>query len=105
VRFPLRKERRRVVHFNITTAPTAAWVARQQREAFPSETAPLDLTRDRDGIYGEEVRRCLAGLCIEGVVTAPRLPSCAARRYLAQDCFLVAFLVLGREAGCLSRRG
>ncbi len=70
----LRHDRRRVVHFNITTAPTAAWVTRQLREAFPFETAPLYLIRDRDGIYGEEVQRCLAGLRIEEVVTAPRSP-------------------------------
>jgi putative transposase len=66
--------RRRVVHFHVTTTPTAAWVSRQLREAFPFETAPRYLIRDRDGIYGAEVRRCLASLHIEEVVTAPRSP-------------------------------
>jgi hypothetical protein len=42
------------------------------REAFPVETAPRYLIRDRDGIFGAEVRRCLASLNIEEVVTAPR---------------------------------
>jgi transposase InsO family protein len=70
----LRHQRRYVVHFNVTTAPTAAWVAQQLRQAFPFETAPRYLIRDRDGIYGDEVRRCLRSLGIEEVVTAPRSP-------------------------------
>jgi hypothetical protein len=44
------------------------------RETFPFETAPRYLIRDRDGISGSEVRRCLAGLNNEEVVTAPRSP-------------------------------
>ncbi|HEY7314812.1 MAG TPA: integrase core domain-containing protein [Gemmataceae bacterium] len=70
----LHHARRRVVHVNVTTRPTAAWVAQQLREAFPFETAPRYLIRDRDGIYGNEVRRCLASLNIEEVVTSPRSP-------------------------------
>lgn len=48
----LRHAHRRVVHVNVTTRPTAAWVAHQLRQAFPFETAPRYLIRDRDGIYG-----------------------------------------------------
>ena len=32
--------RRRVVHFNVTEHPTAAWTARQLVEAFPDDTTP-----------------------------------------------------------------
>lgn len=67
-------QRRRVVHCNVTSQPTAAWVAQQLREAFPFDQAPRYLIRDRDGAYGEEVRRCLRSLGIEEVVTAPRSP-------------------------------
>jgi putative transposase len=67
-------ERRRVVHFNVTAHPTAVWVAHQLRQAFPFDTAPRYLIRDRDSIYGEEVRRCLANLGIEEVLIAPRSP-------------------------------
>jgi transposase InsO family protein len=66
--------RRRVAHFHVTTTTTAAWVSKQLREAFPFETAPRYLIRDRDAIYGAEVRRCLASLHVEEVVTAPRSP-------------------------------
>jgi putative transposase len=70
----LSHERRRVIHFRVTTEPTAAWVSQQLREAFPFDTAPRYLIRDRDGCYGAEVRRCLAGMGVEEVVTAPRSP-------------------------------
>jgi putative transposase len=48
----LAHERRRIVHFNITEHPTAQWTAQQIVDAFPWETAPRYLLRDRDGIYG-----------------------------------------------------
>jgi putative transposase len=70
----LSHDRRRIVHFNITTSPTAVWVGRQLRAAFPFETAPRYLIHDRDGIYGAEVPRCLASLGIEEVLTAPHSP-------------------------------
>src|SRR5262249_14090852 len=43
----LAHDRRRVVHFNVTEHPTAAWTAQQMIEAFPEETAPRFLLRDR----------------------------------------------------------
>jgi hypothetical protein len=43
-------ERRRIVHFNITEHPTAQWTSQQIVEAFPWETAPRYLLRDRDAI-------------------------------------------------------
>jgi transposase InsO family protein len=70
----LRHDRRRIVPFNVTTEPSSLWVARQVRQAFPYEEAPRYLIHDRDGIYGEEVRRCLESMGIEEVVTAPRSP-------------------------------
>jgi len=66
--------RRRVLHFNVTEHPSAAWTAQQIVEAFPSDTAPQYLVRDRDGIYGAEFRRRVAGLGIYEVLTAPRSP-------------------------------
>jgi hypothetical protein len=58
----LSHSRRRVVHFHVTTTPTAKWVSQQLRQAFPFETMPRYLIRDRDAIYGDEVQRCLANL-------------------------------------------
>jgi hypothetical protein len=47
----LAHERRRIVHCNITEHPTAQWTAQQIVEAFPWDTAPRYLLRDRDAIY------------------------------------------------------
>ena len=70
----LAHDRRRVRHFNITAHPTAAWTAQQVVEAFPWETAPPYLLRDRDSVYGAAFRQRLAGLGIEEVLSAPRRP-------------------------------
>jgi hypothetical protein len=70
----LAHERRRVVHFNVTDGPGAQWTAQQMVEAFPEDTAPKYMIRDRDGIYGDCFRRRVQGLGIEQVVTAPRSP-------------------------------
>jgi putative transposase len=63
-----------IVDFNVTEHPTAAWTAQQIIEAFPEQTAPRFLLRDRDQIYGQEFRRQVAGLKIEEVMTAPQSP-------------------------------
>ena len=49
----LAHDRGRVVHFNVTAHPTAEWTAQQMLEAFPFDTAPKYLLRDRDRIYGQ----------------------------------------------------
>jgi putative transposase len=41
-------DRRQVIHFNVTGYPTAVWTAQQIVEAFPEDTAPRYLLRDRD---------------------------------------------------------
>jgi len=70
----LSHERRRVVHFNITDSPSAAWTGQQIIEAFPWDTAPRFLLRDRDGKYGPEFIRRVSSMGIEEVKTAPRSP-------------------------------
>jgi len=66
--------RRRVVHFNVTDSPTAAWTAQQIVEAFPDDSAPRYLLRDRDGIYGGEFRQRVKGMGLAEVLTARRSP-------------------------------
>jgi transposase InsO family protein len=70
----LRHDRRRLVHFNVTTSPTARWAAQQIVEAFPAEQAPRFLLRDRDGIYGEHFSRRVRHMGIDQVLIAPRAP-------------------------------
>jgi len=66
--------RRKVLHFNITDLPSAAWTAQQLTEAFAYAQPPRYLLRDRDGIYGLEFVRRTLGLGLEQKLIAPRSP-------------------------------
>ena len=70
----LSHNRSRILHVNCTARPTSAWTAQQVVEAFPDDTAPRWLMRDRDTIYDERVRRRIASLGITELVSSPRRP-------------------------------
>ena len=70
----LSHHRRRIVHLRITEHPTADWTAQQIIEAFPDDTAPRWLLRDRDAIYGDRFRRRVAAMSIHEVISAPSSP-------------------------------
>jgi transposase InsO family protein len=70
----LAHHRGRVVHLNVTEHPTAHWTAQQIVDAFPNDTAPSYLLRDRDYIYGEQFRHRVKGMQIDEVLTAPHSP-------------------------------
>ena len=70
----LTHQRRRIVHFNITEYPTAEWTAQQMIEAFPDDTAPRWLLRDRDAVYADAFRRRVAGMGIGEVISSPSSP-------------------------------
>src|ERR1022692_1128009 len=70
----LSHDRRRLVHFAVTEHPTAEWTARQLLQAFPWDSGPRYLLRDRDGAYGEKFREAASWLDIREVLTAPQSP-------------------------------
>jgi transposase InsO family protein len=70
----LRHDRRALLHINVTDHPTAVWATQQMIEAFPDESAPRLLLRDRDAIYDEEFARRVKRMGIREVLTAPRAP-------------------------------
>ena len=70
----LAHHRRRVVYFNVTEHPTAQWNGQQIIEAFPWDTAPKYLLRDRDAIYGSQFKKRVQSMGIEEVLSAPRSP-------------------------------
>jgi putative transposase len=70
----LAHERRRVLHFNVTPHPTAEWTAQQIVEAFPIDSVPKYLLRDRDRISDDEFRKQVEVMDIEEVLGAPRSP-------------------------------
>lgn len=67
-------DRRRIIHFEVTQNPTQVWLARQMTEAFPWDTAPRYLLRDRDASYGQTLRDRVEAMAIKEVVTAARSP-------------------------------
>ena len=67
-------DRRRVIHFNVTTNPTSDWTSLQLTQAFPFDSAPRYLIRDRDSIYGQQVRNTLNMLGTKEVVISRRSP-------------------------------
>jgi len=70
----LAHDRRNIVRTAVTEHPTAAWLSRQVTEAFPWDTAPRYLLRDRDGSYGTYFRNRVEAMGITEVITAPRSP-------------------------------
>jgi putative transposase len=70
----LAHHRRRVVYFNVTEHPTAYWTAQQIVDAFPDDSSPSYLLRDRDQVYGELFRHRIKGMGIEEVLTTPQSP-------------------------------
>ena len=69
----LAHDRPRVLHFNVKAHPTAARTAQQMVEAFPFDSAPKYVLRDRDRIYGDEFRKQVELLGIKEVLSAPRV--------------------------------
>ncbi len=67
-------DRRKILHTAVTEHPTAAWLSRQVTEAFPWDTAPRYLLRDRDASYGAAFRKRVEAMDITEVLTAPRSP-------------------------------
>jgi hypothetical protein len=67
----VRIDRRDLVWVNVIKNPTAEWVARQIKEAFPWDGAPGFTIRDHDRIYGGIVTRRLRAMDIRDKPTAP----------------------------------
>jgi len=70
----LRHGRRRIVSFAVTAHPTAEWLARQISEAFPWDSAPRYLVRDRDRSYGGVFLRRIQSMGIRDRPIAPCSP-------------------------------
>jgi transposase InsO family protein len=70
----LAHDRRKIICTAVTEHPTAAWLSRQVTEAFPWDTAPRYLLRDRDASYGSDFRSRVEAMGITEVITAPRSP-------------------------------
>jgi transposase InsO family protein len=70
----LAHDRRKILHFNVTENPTAAWTANQLVQTFYDRNTPRHLIRDRDGIYGVTFQDQMKALEIQEVAIAPHSP-------------------------------
>jgi transposase InsO family protein len=62
------------VQETLSPDPTSCWAAQQIREAFPWDTAPKYMIRDRDSIYGSSFKQSIKNMGIKEVLTAPGSP-------------------------------
>jgi transposase InsO family protein len=66
--------RRKVLHFNVKTNPTAQWVVQQLRESFPDAAGARYLIFDNDSIFSEKVADWVGCLGMTPKRTAYRSP-------------------------------
>jgi hypothetical protein len=94
----VRLARRDLVWINVTTHPTADWIARQITEAFPWAEVPRYVVRDRDCVYGAAVTHRLRTMGIRDKPIAPGSPwqNAFAERLIGREC--VDHLVVLGEA-------
>jgi hypothetical protein len=93
----VRLARRDLVWINVTSHPTAEWVARQITEAFPWNEAPRYLLRDRDRVYGMLVKRRLRAMGIRDKPIGPGSP------WLRRKADRIDPTRVRRPCGCLGR--
>jgi transposase InsO family protein len=72
--FVLDHGRRRVLNFNVTSHPSAAWVMQQLRDAFPDSPTHRYLIFDNDAIFATEVSHSVWKLGIHPKRTALQSP-------------------------------
>lgn len=72
--FAIDHGRRRILHFNVTTNPTARWVIQQLRETFPEEPTHRFLVYDNDAIFSAAVTKAIENFQISPKRTAVRSP-------------------------------
>ena len=66
--------RRRLIHFNVTAHPTAAWTLQQLRETIGFDARYQYLLHDRDGIFAAHLDESVSRLGIEVLRSPPRSP-------------------------------
>jgi putative transposase len=71
---PLDIATRRVVHWNVTTHPTAGWTIQQFRNGLPLDAAYRILVHDRDSIFAPAVDKALHSMALQVLRTPVRAP-------------------------------
>ncbi|MCO5167227.1 MAG: integrase core domain-containing protein [Planctomycetes bacterium] len=92
---------RRVLHWNVTDAPTDEWLAHQARAVTDFAQGPRYLIRDRDGKFGPRFDAVFEGCGTKIVKTPPRTPvaNAFAERFVGSTRreVLAHLIVLGED--------
>jgi putative transposase len=73
---------RRILHWNVTKHPTAAWTIQQFRAVITPETSHRFVLHDRDSIYAATVDRAIASMgrhVLKTPVRTPQANACCER--------------------------
>src|SRR5262245_28130889 len=65
---------RRILHYNVTAHPTAAWTLQQLREAIPCDHGYRFLLHDRDSIFSQQLDQTIRNLALRVLKTPPHSP-------------------------------
>lgn len=71
---------RRLIHFNVTAHPSAAWTLQQLRNTVGCEERYKFLLHDRDAIFASHLDESIQALGIKVLKSAPRSPKMNARK-------------------------
>ncbi len=67
-------DRRKIIHFAVTSHPTSGWAIQQLRETFAFDETTKYVIRDNDKIYSKEFKTHIDKFGLEDTPTAPRSP-------------------------------
>jgi transposase InsO family protein len=70
----LSHQRRKIIHFNVTSNPNSEWAVQQLKNAFYDSEIPKYLIRDRDSRFGNLFKQSVANFGINEIVTAYHSP-------------------------------
>ena len=70
----LEQGRRRILHHNVTTHPTAEWTLQQFREAIPADHSYRFVIHDRDQVFSKELDEAVTAMGVRVLRTPVRAP-------------------------------
>jgi transposase InsO family protein len=67
-------DKRRILHFSVSSKPHSQWAIQQLRETFAFDETTKYVIRDNDGIYSNEFKQTIRKFGLKDTPTAPRSP-------------------------------
>lgn len=67
-------DRRKILHFAVSSSPHSQWAIQQLRETFAFDETTKYVIRDNDGIYSNEFKETIRKFGLKDTPTAPRSP-------------------------------